>query len=176
MTATFRTAQPVSPIDANKPHVVFVGLPGAGKTSVGEGVAQALGRAFLDLDREIERREGMPVSQIFGERGEHHFRKLEAQLTGELREVGGMIVSPGGGWIAQPGNVELLRPPARIIYLRVRPETAIKRLGAERATRPLLVTGPARRAQEAVRDPPRGVRGRGRDHRHGASDRGAGHN
>ncbi|NUO65187.1 MAG: shikimate kinase [Gemmatimonadaceae bacterium] len=139
MTATFRTSQPVSPIDANKPHVVFVGLPGAGKTSVGEGVAQALGRAFLDLDREIERREGMPVSQIFGERGEHHFRKLEAQLTGELREVGGMILSPGGGWIAQPGNVELLRPPARIIYLRVRPETAIKRLGAERATRPLLV-------------------------------------
>ena len=50
-----------------------------------------------------------------------------------------MILSPGGGWIAQPGNVELLRPPARIIYLRVRPETAIQRLGAERASRPLLV-------------------------------------
>lgn len=139
MTATFRTSQPVSPIDANKPHVVLVGLPGAGKTSVGEGVAKALGRAFLDLDREIERREAMPISQIFGERGEHHFRALETQLTRELREVGGMILSPGGGWIAQPGNMELLRPPARIIYLRVRPETAMKRLGPQRATRPLLI-------------------------------------
>ncbi|NUQ20261.1 MAG: shikimate kinase [Gemmatimonadaceae bacterium] len=139
MTATFRTSQPVSPIDANKPHVVLVGLPGAGKTVVGEGVGRSLGRAFLDLDREIERREGMPVAQIFGERGEHSFRTLETQLTQELREVGGMILSPGGGWIVQPGNVELLRPPARIIYLRVRPETAIQRLGAERASRPLLV-------------------------------------
>lgn len=139
MTATFRTSQPVSPIDASKPHIVLVGLPGAGKTLVGEGVAQMLGRSFLDLDREIERREGMPVSQIFGERGEHHFRKLETQLTEELREVGGgMILAPGGGWIASEGNVALLRPPARIIYLRVRPETAIKRLGAERAARPLL--------------------------------------
>ena len=139
MTATFRTSQPVSPIDATKPHVVLVGLPGAGKTAVGEALAQQLGRPFLDLDREIERREGMPITQIFAERGEPHFRQLETRVTEELKEVGGgMIVAPGGGWIASPGNVALLRPPARIIYLRVRPETALQRLGAERGTRPLL--------------------------------------
>lgn len=137
--ATFRTSQPVSPIDAGRPHVVLVGLPGSGKTTVGQGVATALGRPFLDLDHEIERREGVAVSQIFAERGEYAFRQLERALTEELKDVGGMILSPGGGWIASPENILLLRPPARFIYLRVRVETAMKRLGPERATRPLLV-------------------------------------
>jgi shikimate kinase len=151
--ATFRTSQPVSPIDVARPHVVLVGLPGSGKTTVGEGVASALGRAFLDLDREIERREGMTVAQIFGERGEYAFRQLERALTEELKAVGGMILSPGGGWIASPENVSLLRPPAYFIYLRVRLETAIKRLGPQRSTRPLLIRpdplGELRRLYEA---------------------------
>jgi len=120
---------------------------------VGEGVATALGRPFLDLDREIERREGMTVAQIFGERGEYAFRQLERALTAELKDVGGMILSPGGGWIASPENVLLLRPPARFIYLRVRLETAIKRLGPQRSTRPLLIRpdplGELRRLYEA---------------------------
>ena len=153
--ATFRTSQPVSPIDAARPHVVLVGLPGSGKTTVGEGVAQALGRPFLDLDREIERREGMTIAQIFGERGEYAFRQLERAITEELSELGGMILSPGGGWIASPENVVLLRPPARLIYLRVKLETAIKRLGPERSVRPLLVRpdplGELRRLFEARR-------------------------
>jgi shikimate kinase len=151
--ATFRTSQPVSPIDAARPHVVLVGLPGSGKTTVGQGVATALGRPFLDLDREIERREGMTIAQIFGEKGEYAFRQLERSLTEELKEVGGMILSPGGGWIASAENVLLLRPPARFIYLRVRLETAIKRLGPERSTRPLLIRpdplGELRRLYEA---------------------------
>ena len=151
--ATFRTSQPVSPIDVSRPHVVLVGLPGSGKTTVGQGVATALGRPFLDLDREIERREGMTIAQIFGERGEYAFRQLERALTEELRDVGGMILSPGGGWIASPENILLLRPPARFIYLRVRLETAIKRLGPQRSTRPLLVRpdplGELRRLYEA---------------------------
>jgi shikimate kinase len=115
-----------------------VGLPGSGKTTVGEGAAKALGRPFLDLDREIERRQGTSIAQIFAERGEYQFRQFEQQLTEELRGSAGMILSPGGGWITSPENVALLRPPARIIYLRVRPETALRRMGPERASRPML--------------------------------------
>lgn len=137
MTATFRTSQAVSVSDP-APHVVLVGLPGAGKTTVGEAVAKSLSRPFLDLDREIERRQAMTVAQIFAERGEYQFRQYEQKLTEELRTLGGMILSPGGGWITSPENVALLRPPARIIYLRVRPETALKRMGPERSTRPML--------------------------------------
>ena len=135
---TFRTSAPGSAADPTRPHVILVGLPGAGKTTVGRAVAQQLGRTFLDIDTEIERREGRSVGEIFAQNGEQAFRKLERRVTEELAELGGMIVSPGGGWITNQEVVTLVRPPARLIYLRVQPSTSIARLGSQRATRPLL--------------------------------------
>ena len=139
MTATFRTSNPVSVADSRRPHLVLVGLPGAGKSTIGRAVAERLGRTFLDFDHEIERRQGKTIAEIFGEKGEGHFRELERALTEELRLMGNMILAPGGGWVANPEVVRLIRPPAQLIYLRLRPETALKRLGAERSTRPLLM-------------------------------------
>jgi shikimate kinase len=134
----FRTSKTLGAIDPGKPHLVLVGLPGAGKSTVGLMVAQKLGRTFLDFDAEIERREGMPITQIFGERGEGGFRELERKLTEELKEFGNMILAPGGGWITDPTVVALIRPPAGMVYLRVRPEMALKRLAGEQGSRPLL--------------------------------------
>jgi len=139
MTATFRTSNPVSAADPRRPHLVLVGLPGSGKSTVGRAVAERLGRSFLDFDLEIERREGKTIAEIFGEKGEGHFRELERLLTEELRLMGNMVLAPGGGWVTNAEVVRLLRPPSRLIYLRVRPETALKRLGSERTTRPLLM-------------------------------------
>jgi shikimate kinase len=113
-------------------------LPGAGKSTVGRAVAERLNRSFLDFDKEIERRELLSISEIFASKGEPHFRQLERQLTEELRDVGNMILSPGGGWVSDPEVVRMLRPPGQLIYLKVRPETALKRLGPRRMTRPLL--------------------------------------
>jgi len=138
MIPTFRTSQPGSAADPSKPHLVLVGLPGSGKTTVGQAVAANTGRTFLDLDLEIERREGESISQIFGEKGEQYFRRREREVTAELASLGNMIVSPGGGWMMNPEVVALLRPPSRIVYLKVRPETALKRLGPSRSARPLL--------------------------------------
>ena len=138
MIPTFRTSQPGSAADPSKPHLILVGLPGSGKTTVGQAVAEKTGRTFLDLDLEIERREGESISQIFGEKGEEYFRRREREVTAELALVGNMIVSPGGGWMMNPDVVALLRPPSRIVYLKVRPETALKRLGPSRSARPLL--------------------------------------
>jgi len=118
--------------------LILVGLPGSGKTTVGQAVAGRTGRTFLDLDQEIERRDGMSITQIFGEKGEAYFRKREREITEELAVVGNMIVSPGGGWMTSPEVVALVRPPSRIVYLKVRPETALKRLGPMRMMRPLL--------------------------------------
>ena len=112
MTATFRTSQIVSALDPSKPHIILVGLPGAGKSTVGTILAQKLGRTYLDFDIEIERREGMPIAQIFGELGEGGFRELELKLTEELKDLGNMVLAPGGGWITQPQVVALIRPPA----------------------------------------------------------------
>jgi shikimate kinase len=138
MTGTFRTSRVVSAIDPSKPHLVLVGLPGSGKTTVGALLADRLGKSFLDFDAEIERREGMPISQVFGQKGEGYFREMEKKLTEELKDVGDMVVSPGGGWIANAEVVAMIRPPAKLIYLRVRPETALKRLGSAVGSRPLL--------------------------------------
>jgi shikimate kinase len=138
MTPIFRTSQPGSAADPSKPHLILVGLPGSGKTTVGQAVAEQTGRTFLDLDQEIERREGRSIGQIFGEKGEPYFRKKERELTEELTLFGNMIIAPGGGWVSDPEVVGMVRPPARLIYLRVRPDTALKRLGPMRMMRPLL--------------------------------------
>lgn len=138
MTPTFRTSRPGSAADPSRPHIILVGLPGSGKSTVGRAVATQLDRTFLDFDLEIERREGKSISEIFGEQGESYFRAKELALTKELQQVGNMVLAPGGGWITNPDVVGLLRPPGRLIYLRVQPETALKRLGNRRTLRPLL--------------------------------------
>jgi len=128
------------------PHLVLVGLPGSGKSTVGPLLAEALGAGFIDLDQEIERRERMTVGEIFASRGEEAFRATERALTRELASRPPMVISPGGGWMAGTGNVALLRPPARIIHLVVSVPTALARLGPEVGRRPLLA-GPAAASQ-----------------------------
>ena len=125
--------------ETRAPHLILVGISGAGKSTVGATVAERLGRSFMDLDREIERREAATISEIFAEKGEPYFRTKERELTEELSRAGNMVLAPGGGWITNTDVVALLRPPGRIIYLKVKPETAFVRLGEERSTRPLLM-------------------------------------
>ena len=67
--ATFRTSQPGSAADPAVPHLILVGLPGAGKSTVGAALARELGRPFLDFDAEIVRRQGMTIAEIFAQRG-----------------------------------------------------------------------------------------------------------
>jgi len=114
------------------PHLILVGISGAGKSTAGRAAAALLGRPFLDLDAEIERREHSTVGELFAARGEPWFRASERALTEELKNASGFLLSPGGGWVANPGCVELLCPPATRIYLKVRPEAALARMaGAE---------------------------------------------
>lgn len=141
MIPTFFTSPVGSPADAPGalPNVVLVGLSGAGKSTAGLALAEKLQRPFLDFDDEIERRAGMAIPALFAERGEGHFRELERALTEDCKQVSGMILAPGAGWIAAPGLLAMLRPPAKVIYLKVRPEAAARRMGEGRIVRPLLV-------------------------------------
>jgi shikimate kinase len=124
--------------DASAAHLYLVGLAGSGKSTVGRALADRLLRPFIDLDQEIIRREGMSVGEIFRGKGEAHFRSLERELTRELAGGAPSVVAPGAGWIMTPGVVDLARVSGRLIYLRVRPETALARIGSDTTNRPLL--------------------------------------
>jgi shikimate kinase len=119
-------------------HVILVGLPGAGKSTLGPLVARAVDCPFVDLDVDIERAAGERVRDIFARGGESAFRAWERERTLALQSAPSSIVAPGGGWITQPDVVALLRPPSRILYLRVSPAAALARLGNEVQSRPLL--------------------------------------
>ena len=131
-------------------HVILVGLPGAGKSTVGPLVARALDRPFLDFDAELERRHGLPVAAQFAADGEPAFRSREAELARELAATPGMVLAPGGGWMTNPGASALLRPPSRIIYLRVSVDRALERLTRSRTRRPLLAGPDPRGALERL--------------------------
>lgn len=132
-------------------QVVLTGLPGSGKTTVGRALAGRIGWDFVDLDAEIVMRSGRSVATIFAEDGEERFRQLEALATAELRDKDRVIVAPGGGWITRPATVGLIYPPARLLYLRVSPETALARIVASGEARPLLAMGdPADRIHQLL--------------------------
>jgi shikimate kinase len=126
------------PAGADAP-IVLVGLPGAGKSTAGRLVAERLGWAFVDLDEEIVREAGgRPIPELFRAEGEPAFREREREATRNLRGRRRIVVAPGGGWMANPGCAELLRPPARIIHLRVGVRSALDRLRGSPEVRPLL--------------------------------------
>ena len=122
----------------NNSQVVLLGLPGAGKTTVGRALAHLLGWTFLDFDQQIEAETGLTVAEIFARYGEAYFRGLEADLTKRLASRHQVVFAPGGGWITNAELPALLAADAALIWLRVQPTTALVRLRATGVTRPLL--------------------------------------
>lgn len=117
-------------------NIVFVGLMGAGKTTVGRRVAKRHGLAFLDTDHEIEHRSGASVSTIFDLEGEAGFRRRESRLIAEVMGLSGHVVTTGGGAIlAEENRKELSK--GFVIYLDADPEHLWQRLRHDHS-RPLL--------------------------------------
>lgn len=121
-------------------HIILVGLPGSGKSTVGPLVAKALGAPFADLDSAIAARTGKAIAEIFAQSGEAHFRRLEREEMERALAGPPAVIAPGGGWAAQPGNLDAASAKALTIYLRIDPAQAALRASAPAMAdaRPLL--------------------------------------
>jgi shikimate kinase len=117
--------------------ILLVGLTGAGKSTVGRELSARIGYRFVDLDKEIERQSGKSISEIFREGGEAAFRVLEARATSSLHDEHEVIVATGGGWMARQ-DIQRSWPGSVRVWLKVAPETALRRLGQRVHTRPML--------------------------------------
>jgi shikimate kinase len=121
-------------------HVVLVGLPGSGKSTVGREAAALLGAPFIDIDVVLTEQTGMTVADLFAVHGEPAFRKLESTAMARALDAPPQVIAPGGGWIAQPGNLELVGDRGLLVYLAIDARRAAERLDGD-VSRPLLVGG-----------------------------------
>jgi shikimate kinase len=121
-------------------HLVLVGLPGSGKSTVGRLVAEQLSAPLIDIDGLLVREMGMPVAQIFGMLGEVRFREMERDAVNAAQGGAPGVIVPGGGWAAQAGQLEAVKPASLVIYLRCQPHTAAQR-SEQGEVRPLLAGG-----------------------------------
>mgnify|MGYP000055856952 FL=1 len=131
-------------------NVYLIGFMGAGKSTVGRILGEALGMEFLDTDRLIVERTGLPIPEIFSRFGEEYFRTLEREVIEEITGKRGLVVALGGGAPMDDENWRRLRESGVTVYLRESPEVLAARL-ADDDTRPLLVGHSGEARKERIR-------------------------
>lgn len=118
-------------------HIFLVGMPGAGKTTIGRQLAKRIGRVFADVDHEIEARTGVRIPLIFEYEGELGFRAREAQVLKELADTSPMVIATGGGAVLREENRAVMKRTGMVIYLCVPPDQLYERTRYDQ-NRPLL--------------------------------------
>ena len=130
-------------------NLFLVGPMGAGKSTIGRRLAQHYDLPFIDLDEEIERRNGVSVALIFELEGEAGFRSREARLIDELTRREGVVLATGGGAVLAEANRRALRERGFVLYLSATVAQQLGRLARD-VKRPLLQAPDRRERLEAM--------------------------
>ena len=117
--------------------IVLIGVPGAGKSTVGKLLAEQLGSAFIDTDEVIEQEAGKSISDIFIQDGEPHFRQLEKEVIARALLNVDAVISLGGGALMDPNTRELVKAQ-ECFWLQAGLSQAVDRVGMNK-NRPLLL-------------------------------------
>lgn len=99
-------------------NIILIGMPGCGKTSVGQQLAQKLGKKFVDADESLEARVCRKITDIIPNDGEAAFREMESETLAELGKQSGLVIATGGGCVTQPQNYPLLHQNGTIFWLK----------------------------------------------------------
>ena len=101
----------------SKENIVLTGMPGCGKTTIGKALAKELNKEFIDIDDEIVKETGKPITEIFAEGGEELFRNIETQVIKRFSALQNCVISTGGGAILKEINIDSLKENGRIFYI-----------------------------------------------------------
>ncbi len=118
-------------------NIALTGFMGTGKTSVALELSRMTGRPIIDMDAEIEKKAGIPITEIFSRFGEAHFRNMESEEAREAGSRKGVIISTGGGVVLRKENMAALRKNGVIVRLQASPEAILERT-SKTSDRPLL--------------------------------------
>ncbi len=120
-------------------RILLIGYMGAGKTTLGKALSDRLHLPFYDLDWYIENRMHKTVKQLFDEKGEEGFRKIEQAMLHEVAEFENVIISCGGGTPCFFDNMDYMNKQGETIYLKASPEVLYEHLRMGKTVRPLLL-------------------------------------
>ena len=130
-------------------HIILVGFPGSGKTSLGKALAERLNLPFVDTDEYISAKTGKTISDIFAEAGEQEFRNIEHFYLKEILTGNRSIIATGGGMPCFDNNMDLMNDYGVTVYLISAPETLCGRL-ANNAKRPLVAGKTGKELEEFI--------------------------
>jgi XRE family aerobic/anaerobic benzoate catabolism transcriptional regulator len=124
--------------DLRQSRIALIGLRGGGKSTLGRLLAARLDVPFIELDREIEKRSGALLSEIFDMFGQETFRRAEREaLDDVLRQHRHFVIATSGSIVTEPGTMELLLASCFTVWVRAEPEEHMKRVMAQGDMRPM---------------------------------------
>lgn len=130
-------------------NIVLTGFMGTGKSAVGRELAGRLGMRLVEIDEEIEKAEGITISEIFSRYGEAYFRDRETEMVKRFSGERGVVISTGGGVVLREENMNALRGNGIIVCLTATIDTILGRTGRS-GDRPLLNVGDLRKKIEEL--------------------------